>query len=304
MQQRPPEPSSPSVLRARDEMEAWTYKKLMDADAVYVAGGTLLRTQWESGETSIPRHLIDVSSIPGLTGIEKLESGLVVGAATTLGRCRRDPRIARYFPALAEALRAIASPSVRNLATLGGNIVSRVGDSLPALMVYRAELEWNTGFSPMIEEATEWAERLQDQMPKASHLLVRVHLPIAMPSEAVPRRIESYRKVGRREAFVPSLVTVALSAGARADGRIADIAIAAGGGRTIPHRLRAAERLLKGQRVGGELLREVHQAAMKGYKPAPDPFATEAYRKQTAANLIVAELWERLGAGGREGEEE
>jgi len=280
-------------------MEAWTYKRLMDADASYVAGGTLLRTQWEAGEADVPRHLIDITTIPGLRGIEKLESGLIVGAATTLGACRRDARIARYFPALTAALRSIASPAVRNLGTIGGNVVSRTGDSLPALMACRAELEWNTGFSPMTEEATEWAERLQEQMPKASHLLVRIRLPIVTPSEVSPLRFSYFRKVGRREAFVPSLVTVALCGGARADGTVSDVAIAVGGGRTIPHRLTGAEKLLKGRKVDAELLRDVHQAVVKGYRPAPDPFATEAYRKQTAANLVVAELRERLGESGK-----
>ncbi|QJD83422.1 FAD binding domain-containing protein [Cohnella herbarum] len=294
---------SPSVWHPRDTTEAWTYKKLLDADAVYVAGGTLLRTQWESGAVPVPKHMIDLSSIPGMTGITIDEHSLTIGALTTLGTCRYDAHVNKLFPILVDAIRSIAATSVRNLATIGGNVASRVGDSLPAFIVCYADFEWNTGFSPMTEDSSEWVERIQVQMPKASHLLTRIRLPLFAETDTVPKRFGAYHKVGRREAFAPSLVTVALNGGMKADGRVANIAIAAGGGQTIPHRLHAAEKLLKGEFLSKELLREVHHAIMAGYKPKTDPFATDAYRKKTAANLIVTELWKAYLDWTNEGRE-
>jgi xanthine dehydrogenase C subunit len=287
---------SPSVWHPRDTTEAWTFKKLLDTEAVYVAGGTLLRTQWESGQAAMPKHLIDLGSIPGLKGIEMEEHSLTIGALTSLGECRKDEHIRLHCPMLVDAIRSIAAVSVRNAATIGGNIASRVGDSLPVFIVCQADFEWNTGLSPMTEDASEWAERLQVQLPKASHLLTRIHLPLFKKTEIVPRRFGAFHKVGRREAFTPSLVTVALNGGLKADGTVAEIRIAAGGGQTIPNRLSAAEKLLKGQQINRELLAAVHQSIVDGYKPKSDPFATDAYRKKTAANLIAAELW-KLAAG-------
>ncbi len=293
--------ASPSLWHPRDATEAWTFKRLLDSDAVYVAGGTLLRTQWESGLAAMPKHLIDLTAVPGLKGITKEEHSLAIGSLTTLGECRKDPHIARHCPILIEAIRSIAASSVRNLATIGGNIASRVGDSLPVFIVCHADFEWNTGLSPMTEDASEWAERLQVQLPKASHLLTRVHLPLFKETEIVPKRFGAFHKVGRREAFTPSLVTVALNGGLKANGTIAEIRIAAGGGQTIPHRLAAAEKLLKGQAVSRELLAAVHQAVIDGYQPKADPLATDAYRKKTAANLIVTELWKACGDASDEG---
>ncbi|RED65983.1 FAD binding domain-containing protein [Cohnella lupini] len=294
---------SPSVWHPRDTTEAWTFKKLLDSDAIYVAGGTLLRTQWESGLAAVPKHLIDLSSIPGLTGIEKKEDSLAIGALTTLGQCRKDPDVLQHSPLLVEAVRSIAASSVRNLATIGGNIVSRVGDSLPVFIVCQAEFEWNTGLSPMTEDASEWVERLQVQLPKASHLLTRVHLPLFRETDLVPKRFGAFHKVGRREAFTPSLVTVAINGGMKPDGKIADIRIAVGGGQTIPHRLVAVEKILKGQIPNRELLGEAYHAVMNGYRPKSDPFATDDYRKKTAANLIITEIWKTYSEwadGGRE----
>jgi xanthine dehydrogenase C subunit len=283
--------TSPSVWYPRDTTEAWTFKRLLDSEAVYVAGGTLLRTQWESGLAAMPKHLIDLSSIPDLTGVTKNEHQLTIGALTTLGDCRRSPLLTEHFPALVDAIRSIAAASVRNLATIGGNIVSRVGDSLPVFLVNQAEFEWNTGLSPMTEDASEWAQRLLTQYPKTSHLLTRIHLPIFKETELVPKRFEAYQKVGRREAFTPSLVTVALSGGLKANGAIDRVAIAAGGGQTIPHRLPSVEKLLKDQPLSAELLAEAHALIVEHYKPKADPFASDHYRKVTAANLIVTELW-------------
>ncbi|MFC5471966.1 FAD binding domain-containing protein [Cohnella suwonensis] len=294
---------SPSVWHPRDVTEAWTFKRLLESDSAYVAGGTLLRTQWESGQATMPKHFIDLSGIPGLSGIEEDDRALTIGALTTLGECRRDARVAERCPMLASAIGSIAAASVRNLATVGGNVVSRVGDSLPALIVCKAEFEWCTGLSAVTEDAFEWAERLQVQLPKASNLLLRIIVPYVKATELVPRRFGAYHKVGRREAFTPSLVTVALGGGMKADGSIADITIAAGGGQTLPHRLHGAEKLLKGQPIGAELLRDVHEAVMNGYKPKSDPFATDAYRKKTAANLVVTELWKSRSASAAAGEE-
>lgn len=283
--------TSPSVWHPRDMTEAWTFKKLLDRDAVYVAGGTLLRTQWESGFAPMPKHLIDLGCIPGLIGITKEEHSVTIGALTSLNQCRNDPHLIEHFPMLIEAIRSIAAPSIRNLATVGGNIASRIGDSLPAFIVCHADLEWSTGLSPMTEEIWAWAERLQNQLPKASHLLTRIHLPLYKETALVPRRFGAFHKVGRREAFTPSLVTVALSGGMKANGTVADIAIAAGGGQTIPHRLVAVEKMLKGQSLNREMLGAAHRSIMDHYVPKADPFASDAYRKKTAANLIVTELW-------------
>ncbi len=282
---------SPSVWHPRDVVEAWTFKRLFDTEAIYIAGGTLLRTQWESGAATMPGQLIDLSGIAELTGITADEDAISIGALTTLGELRQHPLLIEHYPILVSAVRSIAAPSIRNMATLGGNILSRVGDSLPALMACRAEFEWCTGLSNYRESASDWVERLHVQSPKPSNLLVKVHLPFMNRFRNAPVRFGAYHKVGRREAFTPSVVTAALSGSIRPDGSIAEAAIVAGGGQTIPQRMFLAEKALKGRRPDRELLADVHRHVMNEFDAKPDPFASDEYRRKTAANLIVAELW-------------
>lgn len=282
---------TPSVWHPRDMAEAWTFKRLFDTDALYIAGGTLLRTQWESGAAAMPSQLIDLSGIAELTGITADEDAVSIGALTTLGELRQHPLLIEHYPMLVSAVRSIAAPSIRNMATLGGNVLSRVGDSLPALMACRAELEWCTGLSSYRESASDWVERLHVQSPKPSNLLVRVHLPFMNRNRNAPIKFGAYHKVGRREAFTPSVVTAALNGSLKPDGSIAEVAIAVGGGQTIPQRMFLAEKALKGQRPGHELLADVHRHVMNQFVTKSDPFASDDYRRKTAANLIVAELW-------------
>ncbi|MGI9309200.1 MAG: FAD binding domain-containing protein [Gammaproteobacteria bacterium] len=70
-----------------------------------------------------PEHLISVRRLPELQQIEELEGGGVrIGAACRLVDLADSPIIAKHYPALKEAIDAVASVHVRNIGTLGGNI--------------------------------------------------------------------------------------------------------------------------------------------------------------------------------------
>lgn len=280
----------PSVWHPRDVAEAWTFKRLMGADAIYVAGSTLLRTQWESGVSSMPGNLINLCGIPGLSGITVDEDFITIGALTTLGECRENSLLREHHPILADAIRSIAATSVRNLATIGGNVNSKVGDCLPALIACRAELEWCTGLGSMTEPASEWVELLHLQSPKPSNILMNIRLPLNRTART-PAAYGAYHKVGRREAFTPSVVTLAWSGCAKPDGAVKETIIAVAGGQTIAQRMYKAERALKGQQITRELLLEVHRLIESEFVPKTDPLISDGYRRRTAANLVIADLW-------------
>lgn len=296
---------SPSVWRPRTPEEAVARKRALGADAVFAAGGTLLRTRWEAGTEAIPRHLIDLGSIEGLSGIWLQDGDLAIGALTALDDCLNDPLLGRHAPIVAQAIRTIAGWSVRNVATIGGNIVSRTGDSLPALLAADASLVWIGEDGERTEKLADW---LSEPIPDRARvrLLSQVRIPLGGDDlTANAKRFFAFHKVGRREAFTPSLVTVALCGSLEPDGRLTGIRISAGGGQTVPARLKRAEELLTGRMPDPDALGEVYEQVAADYAPAPDPFAPDMYRKLTAANLVVTELWKLTvageAAGGKEG---
>jgi len=90
-----------------------------------LAGGTDLLTLMK-GEIASPERLVDIKRATGLdNSIQETKDGLVVGALATLAAIETNPRIKERYPALAEAAAIAATPQLRNMATLGGNLLQR-----------------------------------------------------------------------------------------------------------------------------------------------------------------------------------
>ncbi|WJH29427.1 hypothetical protein N6H13_01100 [Paenibacillus sp. CC-CFT742] len=121
-------------------------------------------------------------------------------------------------------------------------------------------------------------------------------LPVSDPKNQEPdaREIAFYRKLGRRETFSASLVTIAFRGEIGTDGRWKKVAIAAGGGSAVAMRLPASEQLLLREEASRMQAEPLGRSASAEFGTYGDVFATEQYRKQTAGNLLGAGLWEAL----------
>jgi xanthine dehydrogenase YagS FAD-binding subunit len=88
-----------------------------------LAGGTdLLALMKEDVVT--PKRLVNIKEIKGLSGINGV-NGLHIGALTTLAELAENDTVKQEYPSLAEALHEAASPQIRNMATIGGNLCQR-----------------------------------------------------------------------------------------------------------------------------------------------------------------------------------
>ena len=90
-------------------------------EARVVAGGTDLIPNMKH-RLFEPAHLIGLSRIEELHGIEVSDGWLTIGAAETLSSIATAPAVLASAPALAEAARHVAGPQIRNRATIGGNL--------------------------------------------------------------------------------------------------------------------------------------------------------------------------------------
>ncbi|MEV7736159.1 xanthine dehydrogenase family protein subunit M [Streptomyces sp. NPDC088921] len=95
-----------------------------DPDARYLGGGTNLVDLMKTG-VERPTRLVDVRELP-LDGIElTADGGLRIGATVTNSDLAAHPEVRRRYPALAQAVLAGASGQLRNMATVGGNLLQR-----------------------------------------------------------------------------------------------------------------------------------------------------------------------------------
>jgi xanthine dehydrogenase YagS FAD-binding subunit len=95
-----------------------------DRAAAYLAGGTTQLDLMLKDGVVAPERLVDITRLP-LRGITRRDDALHVGALTTMEELAADPTVAEGLPLVREALLAGASPQLRNMATIGGNLLQR-----------------------------------------------------------------------------------------------------------------------------------------------------------------------------------
>ncbi len=241
-----------------------------------IAGGTLIQLGWARGEPQ-PDVLVDLSRL-GLAGITFSEGHVRIGAMTRLSDIERDPLVALHLPLLAQAVRSVAAPSVRNRATIGGNIAGGTGCLWPALLALGATMEVWTGGRAERQPVLDWFA-----LPPGAVLAAVLVPPLGEQALAV------YRKIGLRAAFTPSVVNVAALVTSES-GAISAARIAVGGGITAPAPLFTTQTWLIGQSLAALRWDDFRTIAAEEIRSGGDAFRSERYRALVVANALAAGL--------------
>lgn len=96
----------------------------IDEEPRPIAGGQDLLTTMKD-YTSRPARLVNLKNIPGMNRITLNAKGLTIGALVTLTELEEHAGVKKSYPGLAEAAHSIATPQIRNLGTVGGNLCQR-----------------------------------------------------------------------------------------------------------------------------------------------------------------------------------
>ncbi len=111
-----------SYLRAASTEEA--SRASLEAGAMLLAGGTTLLDLAKCGVAE-PDIVVDITHLSGLGGIAVDANGMTIGALAKMGEVADHPQVKAAFPAVAESLSLAASAQLRNMATIGGNLLQR-----------------------------------------------------------------------------------------------------------------------------------------------------------------------------------
>lgn len=268
------------ALQPRTLEEAVRYLE-GDPGLVPTAGCTDLMVRGVEALHQMDR-VIDLLGVPELRGIREVEGGLEIGATTPFSEIRGSAAIRSAFPALAEAAGQIGGWQIQNRATLGGNLAnaSPAGDSLPVLLALDATvvLASARGLREVPYDGFHTGYRKTALQP--GEIVVRIRL--LFPSAG---SVQSFRKVGTREAQAISKVVVAMVG--RVEGsRIADLRLAAGSVAPTPIRLRAAEDAVRGQAPGPETAALAGWEAARGVTPIDDVRSTSEYRRFALERVV------------------
>jgi len=274
--------------RPRSLEEAWRLKEA-EPDARYVAGGTDLMVRIKDG-TVHPRALISLRSIPELAGIT-VNGGLRIGAGTCIADIVAHSQVRADWPVLADACRALGSPQIRNVATIGGNLAnaSPCADTATPLLVLDARVELAGPRGRRTVPLTEFFRGPGEtcRTPEEVVSAVFVERP-----PAVARTL--FVKQGRVKM---DLAVASVSVRLDLDGgRCRTVRVAAGSVAPTPVRLREVEAVLEGQAPSPGLFAEAQRLAASAVAPITDLRSTAEHRR-TLVGVFVRRALEALTGG-------
>ena len=246
-----------------------------------IAGGTEVMVQYGAGKLGA-RKLVSLWGLLELRSIESTPQEVLIGAGCTYTDLRNDPVVAREFPLLARAASWTGSIANQNRGTLGGNIVngSPAADSLPALLVYEADL--------LLESArgTRRVAYVDFHTGYKQNILATDEIIRAIALQPRFAAYHSYtRKVGTRNAQAIAKLCLA-GVGKISSNRIEDVRLAIGSMAVTPVRLRKTEEILLGHPWSAALVTEARQALEAEVAPIDDIRSTALYRLHVAGNLL------------------
>jgi CO/xanthine dehydrogenase FAD-binding subunit len=258
------------------------------SNAKLLAGGTDLLLAMKR-RTTAPSHLINLKGIKELSGIGVDSTGLTIGALTTIAEICRSGIVRENYTPLWDAASVMASPQVRTLATIGGNLVSAVpsADMAPPLMVLSAQAH-------ITGPAGERTCPVEDLFagPSASRIgpadiLTHITIPSSKGKGA-------YLKLMRRAALDLALVGVAAFVTLDSSGVCTFARVALGAVAPTPIRATAAEQLLQGNVLTEDLAARVGRVSGTVCRPITDVRATKDYRCNMVEVLTKRALLEAL----------
>ena len=258
-----------------------------------IAGGTDLMVLYAAGKLP-QRKLVSIWNLPELCRIEVLPEEIRIGAGCTYTQLREHEIIGDEFPLLAQAASWTGGIANQNRGTIGGNIVnaSPAADSLPALLVYEAEL---------ILVSIRGERRVPYLSFHTGYRTTKLGADELVRAVCLRRQFSDYvhhaRKVGPRNAQAIAKVCIA-ALGRVADSSTNDVRIALGSVAPIPLRLIQTERVVKGKGMDPTLLTLARKTAASEIRPIDDIRSTARYRSAVASNL-VEEFLLRLWTGAR-----
>lgn len=260
-----------------------------------IAGGTDLMVLYGAG-TLRGRKFVSIWNLPELRCVDESADEIVIGAGCTYTDLRRHPGINRDFPLLARAAAWTGGIANQNRGTLGGNIAnaSPAADSLPALLVYDAELTLTSIRGERRLAYRSFHTGYKKTVMARDELIRSIHL-----KKNFPNYFSYCRKVGARQSQAIAKVSIAalgrMTRGASGE-QIEDIRIAFGSVGPVPLRLDTIEHALRGKNSTVVPADDIRRQVMAEIDPIADIRSTAEYRAHVTGNLVI-EFLEQLLSG-------
>lgn len=230
----------------------------------------------------LPDDVLDITAVPGLSGVRREKDAYRIGALTTWSDVLAAP-LPPVFDGLKLAAREIGGRQIQNSGTLAGNLcnASPAADGIPALLALEAEIELSAHDTSRRLPLTAFVVGSRRTARRADELVTAILVPRWSPGAR-----STFCKLGARRYLVISIVVVAATLEASADGTVARAAIAVGACSEVAQRLAGLEAKLVGKPLTSALADLPIEDDLAALTPISDIRGSREYRRAAAMTLL------------------
>ncbi len=238
-----------------------------------------------------PAVLVDIHRIPGLDGVAAEDGGLRIGALTRHHTLETSAIVRQAFPVLSAAMPHIAHLAIRNRGTIGGSLVhADPAAELPLMaLLLDGDIKAVGPTGPRTIAVRDFFLGALTTVLEETEIVTEITLPALPPGSGW-----GFEEVTRRSGdFALAAVAVTLS---RTGHEVDEARVAVMGAHETPLRITAAERLLKHQSCGPEVIEAAAEAAREAVRPMSDLHASADYRRhlvQVLTRRALKAAWRR-----------
>lgn len=245
-------------------------------DAKLLAGGHSLLPLMKLRLAS-PRLLIDLSKIPGLSGITEDRDKITIGALTTHYQIESSELLKEKCPLLSQTARAIGDVQVRNRGTIGGSLAHAdpAADMPAAILALGGELRARGTGGDRWLRAEEFFLDLMTTALSPREILTEIRVPVLSG-----RCGTAYLKAAQKAS---GFAIVGVAVHLKIEGRVCtDIGVGITGLGSKPFRAKGVEQRLRGKKLAPSLIEEASNQVAQGADPLDDIHASAEFRAHLA----------------------
>lgn len=262
--------------------EALDLKNRFGRECLVLAGGTDLLVELDTGRT-MTKHVISLQALEGLKQLTVLDDGsLSIGSMVTIARLCNSPLISGKLAPIRETTIQMATPQIRNMATIGGNIAGAVpcADTPPILICMGATVQIKSASGHRSVPVRQMFAGLRQTALKPAEIITSVTIPPQPDNSAA-----AYERFALRDGNAIPVAGVAGRITYEGNGCITDACITLASVAPTPRTVDDAGAYLVGKTLDEDVVDHIADMCSQSAQPISDVRGSADYRRRLVAVL-------------------
>jgi carbon-monoxide dehydrogenase medium subunit len=263
--------------------EALTLLDKHHGEVKVLAGGTDLVAKMKESRLS-PGHVIHIGLIKELYGISSHNgNGLVIKPMTVIREIEQNSGLYPEYSVLPDAAKELADPSIRNMATIGGNLINAApsADMAPPLIVLSATVKLVKVSQERVIPVEQFFTGPYSTLIAPDELMVEISVPAISGSNSGVY-LKHHMRGGKGLGSIGIAVNLNVDSGFKCE----DIKVAIGAVAPVPMRAFNAEHAMKGQIITAKVIEEAARAASEECNPRDSIRGSADYKRAIVKSLF------------------